>query len=196
MAKKTSATKKTLNRDKIISATLTLTESDGWASLTMAGVAEKVSLTTHDVVREFPSKLGLLWGIMENIDRAVLIEQTVSGEHPRERLFDVLMARFDAIAPYKNAIKSIARASSRDPLMSLLTLPRFMLSMSWMLEAAGISSAGLKGLLRTKGLAMVYLNTVRVWVRDETPDMSKTMAALDQNLRQAERVAALCNLSR
>ena len=115
MAKKTSATKKTLNRDKIISATLTLTESDGWASLTMAGVAEKVSLTTHDVVREFPSKLGLLWGIMENIDRAVLIEQTVSGEHPRERLFDVLMARFDAIAPYKDAIKSIARASSRDP---------------------------------------------------------------------------------
>jgi hypothetical protein len=80
--------------------------------------------------------------------------------------------------------------------MSLLTLPRFMLSMSWMLEAAGISSAGLKGLLRTKGLAMVYLNTVRVWVRDETPDMSKTMAALDQNLRRAERVAALCNLSR
>ena len=196
MAKKASAAKKVLNRDKIISATLTLTESDGWARLTMADVTEKAGLTAHDVIQEFPSKIGLLWGLIESFDRAVLIEQTDSDEPPRERLFDVLMARFDALTPYKSAIQSIARASSRDPLTSLLTLPRFMLSMSWMLEAAGISSTGLKGLLRTKGLAIVYLNTARVWLRDETPDMSKTMAALDQNLRRAERIAGLCNLGR
>jgi AcrR family transcriptional regulator len=196
MAKKTRAKKKVLNRDKVISVALSLTETDGWAAFSMADVAEKSNVTTHDVIKEFPSKIGLLWGIIESFDRTVLIEQTESDEPPRERLFDVLMDRFDALNPYKPAIKSIARASSLDPLMSLLTLPRFMLSMSWMLEAAGISSAGLKGLLRTKGLAIVYLNTARVWLRDETPDMSKTMAALDQNLRRAERIAGLCNLGR
>jgi ubiquinone biosynthesis protein COQ9 len=117
-----------------------------------------------------------------------------TDEPPRDRLFDVLMGRFDALDANKAAIKAIARGLSRDPLMNLLSAPRFMMSMAWMLEAAGISSAGLKGLLQTKGLAVVYLNTARVWLRDDTPDMSITMAALDKGLRRAERLAGLCNV--
>ncbi len=196
MVKKASAAKKILNRDKIISAALSLAQSNDWASFSMADVGEKADLTTDDVIQEFPSKIGLLWGIIESVDRTVLTEQTNTDEPPRERLFDVLMARLDAITPYKLAIRSIARASSKDLIISLSILPRFMLSMSWMLEAAGVSSVGLKGLIRTKGLAIVYLNTMRVWLHDETPDLSKTMAALDQNLRRAERIAGFCSLGR
>jgi hypothetical protein len=162
----------------------------------MTDIAEKAQLTAHEVIQEFPSKIGLLWGIIESIDRAVLIEKIDTEELPRERLFDVLMARLDALTPYKVAIRFIVRASYRDLRISLSILPRFMLSMSWMLEAAGVSSVGLKGLIRTKGLAIVYLNTMRVWLNDETPDMSKTMAALDQNLRRAERLAGLCSSGR
>lgn len=47
------------------------------------------------------------------------------------------------------------------------------------------------GILKTKGLSLVYLNTVRVWLRDETPDLSKTMAALDKNLQRADQAAAM-----
>lgn len=194
MAKKESPTKKTSNRDKIISAALSLAEGDGWAGLSMADVADKAKIKPAEVLAEFPSKAGLLWGIFENIDRAVLSETRNADEPARDRLFDVLMSRFDALDANKAAIKAIARGLARDPLMNLLSAPRFMMSMAWMLEAAGISSAGLKGLLQTKGLAVVYLNTARVWLRDDTPDMSITMAALDEGLRRAERLAGLCNV--
>ena len=54
------------------------------------------------------------------------------------------------------------------------------------LEAAGLSSGGARGLLRVKGLALIYLTSTRVWLRDESPDKSRTMAALDKQLRRAE----------
>ena len=63
-------------------------------------------------------------------------------------------------------------------------------SMSLMLESAGISSTGLIGLLRTKALAAIYLATMRDWLRDDTTDKAKTMAALD-GLFEFEPVGAL-----
>jgi hypothetical protein len=58
--------------------------------------------------------------------------------------------------------------------------------MAWMLEAAGVSTAGLRGRLRVRALAVLYLSELRVFLRDDTEDLSKTMAALDRRLRQAE----------
>jgi len=57
------------------------------------------------------------------------------------------------------------------------------------LEFAGISSAGLKGRLKTKGLAALYLRCLRVWLDDDSADLSKTMAILDRSLTRAEKLA-------
>jgi hypothetical protein len=61
--------------------------------------------------------------------------------------------------------------------------------MAAMLETARISSSGMKGLIRTKGLAAIYLATLRVWLKDDSPDMAKTMASLDGYLRRVEGMA-------
>lgn len=196
MVKKEKAAKQTASRKKIILAAFLLAEKDGWANLSMADISDKASLTHQDVISEFPNKIGLLWGILDSIDKDILMDPSDSDGSTKERLFEIIMSRFDALNANKAAIKSIARGLTRDPLTSLLTLPRFMLSMSWILEAAGISSAGFKGLLKTKGLAILYLNTTRVWLSDDTPDMSKTMVILDQNLHRAERLVSLSNVNR
>ena len=56
-----------------------------------------------------------------------------------------------------------------------------------MLEAAGIPSDGIAGVLRVKGLAVIYLMVFKVWLTDDSADLSRTMAALDARLRQAEQ---------
>ena len=56
-----------------------------------------------------------------------------------------------------------------------------------MLEAAGIPSDGIAGALRVKGLAVIYLMVFKVWLTDDSADLSRTMAALDARLRQAEQ---------
>jgi hypothetical protein len=58
--------------------------------------------------------------------------------------------------------------------------------MALMLEAAGVSSSGIAGALRTKGLGAIYLATMRDWFRDDSTDKARTMAALDARLRRAE----------
>ena len=59
-----------------------------------------------------------------------------------------------------------------------------------MLDAAGVVTSGLRGELRVRGLIAVWLWAVRAWERDESADMSGTMAALDFALRRAEQAAA------
>ena len=44
-------------------------------------------------------------------------------------------------------------------------------------------------MVRTKGLALIYLASLRIWLRDESTDMAKTMASLDGYLRRVESIA-------
>jgi len=63
--------------------------------------------------------------------------------------------------------------------------------MAWALEAAGVSTGGLRGILRMKALAGLYLMTMRTWLRDETPDQAETMASLDRNLKRMGRFVGI-----
>ena len=61
-----------------------------------------------------------------------------------------------------------------------------------MLEAAHISASGMAGIVRTKGLAAIYLAVMPVWLNDDSEDMAATMATLDKRLGQAESLLVLC----
>ena len=106
------------------------------------------------------------------------------------------MRRFDVLQPDRSAVRAIIRDSLCDPLAVLCQGPMLLCSMASMLEAAGLSSAGLNGALRTKGLALVYLVALRAWLKDDSTDLAKTMAVLDRGLRQAEKMAAFLNSGR
>ena len=56
--------------------------------------------------------------------------------------------------------------------------------------------AGVAGAMRVKGVALVFANAFRIWLRDDTEDMAKTMAALDAGLQRAESMAVFCGLAR
>ena len=60
-----------------------------------------------------------------------------------------------------------------------------------MLEAASVPSDGFGGALRQNGLLAIHYAVSRVYDRDETADLSKTMAALDSRLKMAERWSQL-----
>jgi hypothetical protein len=79
----------------------------------------------------------------------------------------------------------------RDPLLMLALGPALRRAMAATLEAAGLSSEGLSGALRQNGLLAIHYAVSRVFDRDETVDLSKTMAALDSRLKTAERWSQL-----
>ncbi len=179
-------------RDRIIDALLRLIPAEGWRRLSLAAIAAEADLPILALYRAFPSKAAILCGFSRRIDEAVLATPIDSfppdeDERPRDRVFDLLMRRFDALRPYRAALEVLGRELPSDPVALLCAGAGFLRSIGWMLEAAGISTVGLGGIVAVKLTAAAYLATLRGWLRDETPDLAPTMAALDRRLRGIER---------
>ena len=167
----------------------------GWRRTRLADIAEEAGLSLADLHARYTSKEAVLDGFVRHIDRIVLTGAQQSGDEDssyRDRLFDILMQRFDALNPYKDGLRSVVRDAGSGGVAEILCGGcRLLRSMRWMLEAAGIGTAGWLGGLRVKGLAVVFAATVNVWLRDDSEDMAKTMAALDRNLKRAEQFATM-----
>lgn len=177
-------------REKLTRSALALAGDSGWQAVSLAGVAAHAHVSLLDAYNAFPTRLALLAGLLAHTDRQVLEAGPADPEdRPRDRLFEILMRRFDALAAERDGVATIVRALPGDPLTALMLAPGFAASMAWMLEAAGLATTGIVGSLRVKGLAVVYIATLRVWLDDDSMDMAKTMAALDRNLQRAESLA-------
>ncbi len=182
-------------RDRAVRAMLKLAGQQGWRGVTLEAVAHESGLSLAELHDHFEDRFDLLAAYGRIIDRKVF-EQTTSDStlSPRDRLFDLLMERFDVLNADRDGVTAILRDLTFDPKTALLTLPHLGRSMSWMLEAAGIATFGWQGALRILGLTAAYLETLRHWRDDLSEDMSVTMAALDKNLGRIESLAGKLNL--
>jgi len=166
----------------------------GFADVALRDVAEAAGLSLAELYQVYPDKVALVAAFMARIDAAVLAGTPTRSdpeETARDRLFDAMMRRYDALRPYREALGAIRRAGTRDPMLALAMGPALRRSMAAMLEAASVPSDGLSGALRQNGLLAIHYAVSRVYDKDETADLSKTMAALDSRLKMAERWAQL-----
>lgn len=179
--------RKSTPEEKIIKAALKLAAKQGWRELALADIAAAAKVTLAELSTHFVSKTAILTAYGRGIDAKVLdavAAEETEGESARDRLFGVLMMRFDAMAADKAALKRMATDLRRDPLASAPLARPLLQSMGWMLEAAGIDSSGLAGAARVRGLSLVWSAAFRVWL-DDGEDQSKTMAELDRRLGDA-----------
>jgi AcrR family transcriptional regulator len=178
--------------DTALDAFLGLVAEKGFAAVALRDVAEAAGVGMADLYRVYPDKVSLVAAFMARLDAEVLAGTPTRNdpeETARDRLFDVMMRRYDALRPHRAALGAIRRAGTRDPLLALSMGPALRRSMAAMLEAASVPSDGLGGALRQNGLLAIHYAVSRVFGRDETADLSKTMAALDSRLKMAERWA-------
>jgi AcrR family transcriptional regulator len=191
MAKRAAKSKKAARDDglgPIVAAAMALAAERDWREIGLAEIAAAAGLKLSSLLGEYPSKMAILDAFSKAIDRKVLadFEPDADSSSARDRLFDVLMQRFDALEAHKEAIRRLLAAAWRDPLVGLCAGGTLLRSMGLMLEAAGVPSDGIRGALKAKGLAAIYGATLRDWLKDDTADKSRTMAALDGRLRRAE----------
>src|SRR5262249_39276887 len=152
MAKKAEA-KQADPAKRVIEAALRLATERGWADLALADIAVAAKLPLAELYASYPSKTAILVALSRELDR-----QSVAGlapdaeESTGDRLFDLVMKRFDALTPYREGLAAVARDAGRDPVAALCGFGQLARSMALMLEAAGVSSSGIGGALRTKAL--------------------------------------------
>jgi AcrR family transcriptional regulator len=177
-----------------LDAFIGLIAEKGFADVALRDVAEAAGVSLADLYRLYPDKAALAAAFMARIDAQVLAgtpTRSDPDETARDRLFDAMMRRYDALRPYREALGAIRRAATRDPILALALGPALRRSMAAMLEAASVPSEGLSGALRQNGLLAIHYAVSRVYDKDETTDLSKTMAALDGRLKMAEKWAQL-----
>ena len=177
-------------RDAIVQALMRLAATRPWSDIEVTDIAREAEVSLTEFRDLFPSKGAVLGAFSRMIDKEVLEGTTddLAGEPVRERVFDVMMRRIDALTPYKAALQRIFDAVRGEPL-TLAALNQVALnSQRFMLAAAGVSTEGPLGLLKLQGAAVVFANTLETWLDDDDPALARTMARLDRELKRGERV--------
>ena len=182
------------NKEAALDAFLRLIGDKGFVEVTLREVAEAAGLGLAELYALYPDKVALAAAFMARIDAEVLAgtpKHSDPEETARDRLFDAMMRRYDALKPHRDALRAIRRAATRDPMLALALGPALRRSMASTLEAAGLASDGLPGALRQNGLLAIHYAVSRAFDKDDSADLSKTMAALDGRLKTAERWSQL-----
>jgi AcrR family transcriptional regulator len=189
-ASKTTRTEQASPRDRIIDALMTLAGDMRWDQITLSMITAKANVSLADLRDHYPSKGAILGGFSKRIDRIVLdgTGDDMLGEPTRERVLDIMMRRLDALAPYKAGLKEIRNAARRDPLMLAALNQLALNSWRYMLAAADIETEDELGILRIQGAALVFVRTLDTWFDDEGEDLARTMAKLDKELGNGEKI--------
>ncbi|HEY8578623.1 MAG TPA: TetR/AcrR family transcriptional regulator [Beijerinckiaceae bacterium] len=179
-------------RARIVEALMALAAERDFEEITLTDIAHRAGVTLSEFRDAFPSKGAVLAGFSRMIDKKVLDGTTgdLAAESPRDRLFDVLMRRLDAMAPYREGLRGVVRWARRDPATALALNGVALNSMRFMMEAAGLDSEGPLGNVKLQGLVLAWTRVLDVWFDDPDPAMDRTMAALDAQLARGGRIVA------
>ncbi len=194
MPKTTSrVSRRTDERPDLLEAAFALIASAGWAGWSPRALAAATGCELVEIYQAFPTPAALARRLGERLDRAMLAipPDELEGLSHRERLFELLMRRFDAMAPFKPGLRRLTGEARGEPellLASLCTLDRMA---GWLIELAALPYRGLEARLARRVLMLAYARLFAVWLADDTPDLATTMAELDKRLDQLERAANL-----
>ncbi len=181
------------DRDRIVATFMGLLAERPFEEIDLSDIAAGAGVSLGALRGEFSSTLAILAAHTKAIDRQVLDggEGDMADEPPRERLFDVLMRRIEALEPHKEALRSLLRSAMRNPGLALALNAMAVRSQQWMLTAADIHASGPRGMLRAQGLALLFARVLRTFVDDDDEGHARTMAMLDRELARGARWVGL-----
>ncbi|MEO0636787.1 MAG: TetR/AcrR family transcriptional regulator [Pseudomonadota bacterium] len=175
--------------DKLIDALFGALAHKPWSHIGLSELASTAEVPLVRLPDLVASKMDIIAAFARKVDREVLeaVDEDLADEPARERLFDVLMARFDALAEKKPGLKQLMKDVRRDPVLALELNRVAVRSQSWMLIGAGIDPDGLMGAARVQGAVLAFSHVMRTWLNDDDAGLAATMAELDKTLRRGEQ---------
>jgi len=177
----------------VATAAMRLAAEKGWNHVGLLEVARTAGVPLSAFHHRYRGRADLLAALSRVADATVLAGGTAGtdpAETTRDRLFDVMMRRFDALLPFREGLRAVVRDLPGEPGTALAFLCSFRRSMAWMLRGAGIDPDRRGGAVQVAVLGAVQARVMRVFLDDDSADLSRTMAALDIELKRIEGWAA------
>jgi AcrR family transcriptional regulator len=173
-------------RDRIVDTAIDLAEQEGWEDLRLRKVAERCGVALIDVLSEFRDIDAVANAWFERALAAMLQppEQGFQGRPAGERVHSVMMRWFEATAAHRRLTGEMIRTKLYPSHPHHWVPLVFSLSrlIQWMREAALLDAGGRQRQAEEIGLTLVFLRTLREWLRDGTPGHEHTRRYLSRRL--------------
>ena len=173
----------------LVDAAFALGAEAGWSRVSAAAAARHAGLDLARARSLFPCTGVILKKFGRQADGFALTGAPTEG-NTRDRLFDILLRRFDYLQLRRAGVVALMRHLPACPPLAVALAAMNLAAMGWLLEGAGVDATGLSGALKKRGLLAVWLYGLRAWAEDESADLTATMAAVDTALARAESLAA------
>lgn len=175
---------------KIALAVLKLAAKYDWHMITPEQISKTTRVPLSQVKRFFSSPDTRLRVILRYIDSEMIksVGKINSKSSLHDRLFEILMARFDVLQSHRKGIISIAAACRKDPKLLQTLLQAQWLSMQKVFQLAQLDQKSTLKITKWISVFSLYHLVLWYWQHDHTKDMAKTMAVLDRVLRLGDKL--------
>jgi AcrR family transcriptional regulator len=180
--------------DRIVDTALELAEEVSWDGVRLHEVADRLGVPLSDISARYRDLDAVANAWFARLREAMLAPYGGDFAHlpARERLYLTIMRWFDAAAGHRRVggemIGTKLYPSHPHHWVPLV----FNLSrvIHWVREAALLDARGRRRQAEEIGLSLLFLATLAVWLRDESPDQEATRRFLRRRLEAADRLMA------
>ena len=111
----------------------------GWRGFTFTELADRAGLSMKEVRQAFSGRAGLLDELSRRLDQAMLgfDPADMEGLPPRDRVFELIISRLEAMAPFRAGLCRLMQDARFDPPLVAMTACRLDRSLAWLQDAAG-----------------------------------------------------------
>ncbi len=176
---------------RIVDAALELAEEAGWDRLRLRAVAARLDVPLAAVLVHYRDLDAVADAWFRRAWSAMLAvpPEGFAALPARERLHLAMMRWFDALAPHREVTGQIlaAKLYPAHPHHWVPLVFNLSRSIHWLREAALLDAVGRRRQMEEVGLTWLFLMTLAVWLRDETPGQARTREVLRRRLADADR---------
>ena len=177
--------------ERILDAALDLAEEVGWDGLRLRVVAARLGVPLAEVLVHYRDLDAVADAWFRRAWSAMLAAppEGFAARPARERLHLAIMRWFDALAPHREVTGQIlaAKLYPSHPHHWVPLVFNLSRSIHWLREAALLDAVGRRRQMEEVGLTWLFLMTLAVWLRDETPGQTRTRDVLRHRLADADR---------
>ena len=178
-----------LSKFKIIEESFLFIDKIGWKEFSIERFAEENNYKTSEVKNFIGNKNDLLIEFSKMIDEKVELNINIEefeNSDVKDNIFELIMMRFDAMTPFKGGLKKIIN-EIKSPIILKEISQNILVSMDFYLEFSNAYDDTIFDVIKKKSLFLIYSYCFKVWLNDDSKELSKTMSELDRLLNYAEK---------
>ena len=178
-----------LSKFKIIEESFLFIGKIGWKEFSIERFAEENNYKTSEVKNFIGNKNDLLIEFSKMIDEKVELNINIEefeNSNVKDNIFELIMMRFDVMTPFKGGLKKIIN-EIKSPIILKEISQNILVSMDFYLEFSNAYDDTIFDVIKKKSLFLIYSYCFKVWLNDDSKELSKTMSELDRLLNYAEK---------